>query len=58
MVTEASELLDHIHGTACQKILNSPVLEIYLKTLWKIGSGLNVNVSCASKYSLCIQNNY
>ena len=46
MVIAASELLDHTYGTSYQKILNPPP---YLKILSKIRSGVNVNVSCASR---------
>ena len=37
---------------------NPPLLQLYLKILSKIGSGLNVNVSCASRQSHCIQNDH
>ena len=45
MVKEALELLEHIHRTPYQKIY-PPLLQLYLKILSKIVSGVNVNVSC------------
>ena len=49
MITETSELLDHIHRTPHHVTLNPPLLYLYLKILSKVGFGLNGNVGCASR---------